>query len=564
MNFIFFYHLNVDLVFLCIKSFTLIEMKNLFLISLLILISSSFLNGQQRFLDDVFSDDEIRSRDIVYAKIHKSLCWNKGDTNALHHFSAFNYTIDNSFLKDTFNLHLRFIDTKNDTMSKRPVVIFVKSGYLIPVNGGLRTYWGSKEDALLKIFIRKGYAVVVFDFRRGWDAKEYFTKECFGLEYRRRFPNAFCENSNNCSQFSFIGSIYRVCQDLRAVHRKLLSLQDSLRIDSEKIIYFGSSTGSYATLLTSYATKPHEFPSYREYSEDSNSITLAEKYGSLDAIGVPYPAESIKVLASLSLTGALKDTAYLDIQDKAALVFAQGIEDQDVLLCKESLTYGYYTTPEHKEHLTFDGFGAIMEKINNIRMIDTSFQAIGNLFHGVGHAYYEDKCTLKDLRMKCGNGSSGSEDCLDGDIAHKLSFIDMFVKQIYPLMNRQRMESVINYYNNANECETCNIVTCGFSSSYCRNGVFDCVPTSVKNTHSEIDFIISPSIQQKNAHIYIQSPHRIEAVSIFDVLGHMEIAWQMDQDISDKTFEHVFKESGMYFIQVKTDLGIGVKKIIIN
>ncbi|MBX7224397.1 MAG: T9SS type A sorting domain-containing protein [Chitinophagales bacterium] len=539
-------------------------MKRYFLVVMLIIQSLSYLNGQIRFQDDIFTDADIRFRDILYAKVDKSLCWNRGDTNALHHFTAFNYTIDNSYLKDTFNLHMRFIDTKNDTMTARPVVIFVKSGYLIPVNDGLRSYFGSKEDTLLRIFIRKGFAVVVFDFRRGWDAKEYFTKECFGTEYKRRFPYAFCEQADVCSQFSFIGSIYRVCQDLRAVHRKLLSMQDSLRIDPQKVIYFGSSTGSYVTMLATYAAQPQEFPAYLEVAGDTNSMTLAERYGPLDMIGYPYPVEALKVAACLSLTGAIKDTAYLNADDKTPLIFSQGIEDQDVFFCKESLTSGYYSVPSEKAHLTFDGFGVIMEKINQIRLHDTTFQAIGNVFKGVGHAYYEDKCELKDLRMKCGNTGASGYDCPLGNSADRLSFIGLFVKQIFPLMNNNRIVSTLNYFDNANACEACDVISCELSGSYCKTGSFDCLSTGIRNPITALDVQLFPTILSKSAHLNINAPSVIKVVNIVDALGDLLATIQPKQVATSFSFKHSFQNAGIYFIRIETENGISVKKIMVN
>ncbi len=209
--------------------------------------------------------------------------------NSISFLSEYNIH-DGESITETRPLYMDIFMPRNDTLTKRPAIIFSHSGaFLI----------GSKQNddmlALCDSFARKGYVTATLGYRLGMGAT---VSKLFGMIVGLRVDekNAF-------------RAAYRGIQDSRAAIRFLKKNAGEYGVDSSKIFMVGSSAGGIQALSTIYLDKQNEIPEY----------ALAEpSLGELDAIGMPG-ANSLPS-AVVSLWGAVWDTQSIENTDIPVLL----------------------------------------------------------------------------------------------------------------------------------------------------------------------------------------------------------------------------------------------------
>jgi predicted esterase len=187
---------------------------------------------------------------------------------------------------------------KNDTLKKRPAIIFLHGGAFIL---GSR----NNEDmvAMCDSFARRGYVTATIDYRLGMGA---VINRIFGI------PVGIQISKTNARR-----ALYRATQDSRAAIRFLKHHAENYGIDTSKIFMAGSSAGAIATLNNFYLGE-NEIP-----PEAAQNPGL----GSIDATGISGYNGTAD--AAISFWGALENLEIIENKN-APLFLVHGTEDDIV------------------------------------------------------------------------------------------------------------------------------------------------------------------------------------------------------------------------------------------
>lgn len=186
---------------------------------------------------------------------------------------------------------------KNDTFQKRPVFFITHGGSFL---------FGTKADGdvvyLCREFAKRGYVCVSQDYRTGME------------EY----------NAVSASR-----AVWRAMQDARAAIRYMKANADQYKIDTNMIIYGGSSAGGFTALHAAFLDEPQEvLPSIdTSVYMGSGSSGLGNFRGTTN--NLPNSSNGIK--AVVNLCGAIGDTSWIQAKDKNVVVISMhGTADRTV------------------------------------------------------------------------------------------------------------------------------------------------------------------------------------------------------------------------------------------
>ena len=129
------------------------------------------------------------------------------------------------------NLVMDIYQPQNDTLTKRPAIIFAHSGGFIT---GSRTV--DDMQAFCDTFARKGYVTATIDYRQGLEIADNAD-----MHYTR--------------------AAYRGLQDGRTAVRFIRANAAAFGVDADRVYFGGSSAGSFISLNSIYMD-PNELPSY--------------------------------------------------------------------------------------------------------------------------------------------------------------------------------------------------------------------------------------------------------------------------------------------------------------
>jgi len=279
-------------------------MKKTTLQSILViaLLSLSFtVNGQTRYLDDIFSAVTVTS-DVTYATNISILPMLQG------------------LPPGPATLKCDIYEPTGDVLTNRPVIILVHTGsYLPPVINGKPT--GSKLDLSIveqcTRWAKKGYVAVAMDYRLGWN------------------PTS---TNQDVRTSSLLQAAYRGIQDAKAMVRYMRMTEatgNPYGIDESKIVLGGQGTGAYISL--GYATldnpgtelmlpkfinfnttppSPYVYPPFFGNPDGTDSTWLpaaASPTGQTELWNIPNnPSYSNDVNMVFTLGGALADISWLE------------------------------------------------------------------------------------------------------------------------------------------------------------------------------------------------------------------------------------------------------------
>lgn len=196
-------------------------------------------------------------------------------------------------------LEMDIFSPKDDTLQKRPVIIFLHAGGFL---------LGSRKNedmiALCDSFARRGYVTATMDYRVGIGAT---ISSFFGIIL-----------SAEVSKTNGYRAVYRAIQDSRAAVRFLKHNAETYKIDTSKIYMIGSSAGAFAALHNLYLDSPEEIP---------EEIKKEPDLGGLDEIGIQnYHAHPNAIV---SMWGALQTTRLIE-NNNTPLMLIHGEADEIV------------------------------------------------------------------------------------------------------------------------------------------------------------------------------------------------------------------------------------------
>lgn len=192
---------------------------------------------------------------------------------------------------------------KNDTIKKRPTIIFAHSGGFL---AGTR----HNDDmlAMCDSFAQKGYVTATIDYRLGL--------ACSVTTFLGIILHAQFDPKNGYR------TVYRATQDSRAAIRFLKHNAELYGIDTTKMYMVGSSAGAFVALHNLFLDKPEEIP-----SEIFNEPSL----GPLDTVGIQGYGSQLN--AAVSMWGALHQTQLIE-DNKTPLLLIHGEADETVYFKK--------------------------------------------------------------------------------------------------------------------------------------------------------------------------------------------------------------------------------------
>lgn len=228
-----------------------------------------------------------------------------------------------NFTQAPVNLYMDVYEPDGDTMQKRPVIILIHAGsFLSPSIAGAafgKTPIGTRVDsgivALCKEFARRGYVAISADHRVGWNAQA---------------------TTQEARAQGIIQAVWRAIQDGRALVRFLrkdAATANQFRIDPNRIVMGGSSSGAYVGLHVAYLNQPLELdkPKFKLSNGAPFVDTTApgmDRGSSPNAFegGSGNPGYPSTIQAVLNLGGALGDTSFIQ-NEGIPVISLHGVQD---------------------------------------------------------------------------------------------------------------------------------------------------------------------------------------------------------------------------------------------
>lgn len=288
-----------------------------FLLSFLLAITIA--QSQMRYRDTIFSE-VIKTEDVIY-----------GNAPDLPFLFLFEWnTID-------IDLEMDIYEPAGDTISNRPVIIFIHSGAF---------FSGDNEaDDMVALSIesaKRGYVAVSISYRLGL---------------------------NVLSGYSGERAVYRGVQDASAAIRYLRENHVEYRIDYDKIFVWGSSAGSFIGFHLTYMEEDERPESTYGGGDDPD-------LGCIDCEGNEFEHNS-KPDGAINCWGAIGDLDYIDEYNNIPTIMFHGTSDGVV-----PFESGYPFTIDIFLPIVF-GSSLVHERLNDLNIANTLYAE-----EGLPHEYW--------------------------------------------------------------------------------------------------------------------------------------------------------------------------------
>ncbi len=246
------------------------------------------------------------------------------------------------------DLYMNVYTPNNDTLSKRPLMIWVHSGGFLN---------GNKEHddivALCDSFVKRGYVTATIDYRKGF---------------------------NPTSSTSAERAVYRGVQDLRAAIRYLKEHHITYGIDTNYTFIGGSSAGAFSTLQLVYM----------EQYEAPPSIGSGIGYpalGCLDCEGNNY-VHNMDISGYVALWGAVGDSNWVSPHETTPGLLIHGTTDGTVPY-GVGHPFGVPTTP------ITHGTRSVANQLSALNIPYTTYivEGEGHEFHGASNGTWNNPPT---------------------------------------------------------------------------------------------------------------------------------------------------------------------------
>lgn len=509
----------------------IIHFKYLCCIIILLLTVAQNITAQQfRYSNQIFSKVDTL-KEIQFAEAE----WLN---NPIALLSAYNIHYGESttekrpLLMDIFMPH-------DDTVSKRPAIIFLHGGALL-----VGSRLNDDMVAMCDSFARKGYVTATIDYRLGMGATV------------SGFFNIKVDEINGYR------AAYRGMQDTKAAIRFLKHNADSYGIDTTKIFITGSSAGSILALQNIYVDR-HEI---NEFAFTSPSLE------DIDAVGVQ--GYESKVAAIASLWGAIESPQIIE-NDSTPVFLVHGTADNIVpykkgvplaaLIPEEFSSFIQLNLPE-----TYGSF-CIDTALNNRNIGHETYFAEGEKheFYGVDTGEFPTE------------GPNVFWDTIQAKITdfffHQLKpkvEIDYYMNNLELTFHNESAEAIYTFWNFGDgtsstdkttihnytasgnylvNLTTCNQnMACDTLSVKIAAGIID---NLVQTKSSEISVYPNPVYQQLNIK-GIDEPYNL---TIYDLTGRIRI---IKHDISNSTIDLGELQNGIYYVTLSNKNLSVTRKIV--
>ena len=298
--------------------------------------------GNSRYRETEFSVE--KTSNITYGRARGFWTEMPQEVPALDKISQ----IGNAIIATPLDLHLDIFHPKDDTLKKRPMIMFIQGGAF---------YFGSKGDKApsrwCQHYASQGYVAVSIDYRIGFLP----TKASIGR------------------------AAYRAVQDAHAAMRFLVAHHEEFGIDTTMIFVGGTSSGAVTALNLAFMTNEMR-PEY------THKGFMRSELGDIDTCGNAFK-NHFRIRGLVEMWGALPDTAMMKSRNVPILAIHG---DADKVM---PYVYGYpFDVANPLNTLIVDkmfGASSIVDHANKL-----GYQSRLFTFSGCKHALHLDPKT-KDL-----------------------------------------------------------------------------------------------------------------------------------------------------------------------
>jgi hypothetical protein len=209
-------------------------------------------------------------------------------------------------------MDLYYPKSANDTTTRRPVFIYLHTGnFLPPCTNGSPT--GSRADsaavAMCMTMAQRGYVAITIDYRLGWNPLASTIQERRG---------------------SLLNGIFRVVHDVKTcvrVLKKDAAGANTYRINPNQIVIFGEGSGAYVTFSVATLNRFAELelnkfinPLTGKSYIDTVNVGNLEGFGGNLNLYIPNGYDA-KISAAIGIGGAMADTSWIEAGDAPMMAF---------------------------------------------------------------------------------------------------------------------------------------------------------------------------------------------------------------------------------------------------
>ena len=427
-------------------------MRKIYVLLLLIFMALPFSNANaQKYLSPIFNYDSILN--IKFGS---------------------NVTANSSTPEDQlYDIYLPV----GDSATKRPVVFFTHGGSFLS---------GSKETsdvvALCRAFAKRGYVTVSQNYRLGY--------ESFDATNAKR-------------------AVWRAMQDGRAAVRHVRANAAQYLIDTNMIIYGGSSAGGFTALHVAFLDEPQELV----LGIDTAAYTGPGSQGLGGFKGTTNNlTNSDEVNAVINLCGAIGDTSWIQLKDKNIPVLNMHGTADNTVPYGTAVIKLFNTIPL----LNVSGSSSIRKSLNAKKMTNRFYT-----FCGLDHVPFYGTTAVQKSWMDT-----------------TVLFISQFL--YYDVLKL----SAVNPNANIQEIDSADCATTGIYATPIAAAKISPNPTQ----HSVL-------VELKNSNVNIQQ------IAILDLTGRVVGLHNIDNVNQTNIDLHHF-ENGIYLLKIITSEGMIIERII--
>ena len=292
-----------------------------------------------RYRNEIFEVERIP--DVKYAQAKGF--WTSIPDDTIDVTGIMKTSFFNSLKKKELDLEMDIYIPKNDSVEKRPLIMFIHGGAFFIGDKATVPYqkWCTHFASL-------GYVCVSINYRMGFRA-----------------------NSKAIQR-----TAYQATQDAHAAMRYLLAKQDIYRIDPEYLFVGGASAGSITAINLAYMRNDNR-------PEATYSSFLTEDLGDIESSGNDYD-EEFEIKAIANMWGSVQD---LDILTNSSASIISFHGDEDVVL-PYRFGYPFRALGEFQKVFFDEMYGSYY--------IDQRARELGirselHTFHGEGHTLHLDE-----------------------------------------------------------------------------------------------------------------------------------------------------------------------------
>ena len=291
-----------------------------------------------RYKDKMFEVESLS--DITYANVKGY--WSSIPDDTIDIGNIVKVGLFNSLKKKDLSLEMDIYIPKNDTVEKRPLIMFIHGGAF---------YIGDKATlpyrTLCNHFASMGYVCVSINYRMGF----------------------------KLSSKAIERTAYQATQDAHAAMRYLLSKKDIYRIDPDYLFVGGASAGSITAMNLAYMRNENR-------PKSSYSSLFAEDLGDLETSGNKLYGK-FRVKGVANMWGSVNDLKILE-NSRIPIISFHGDKDEVVPYGKG---YPFVAIGDFKKVLFDEMYGS---SCIHERALELGIRSKLHTFSGEGHGLYLD------------------------------------------------------------------------------------------------------------------------------------------------------------------------------